>query len=200
MLLSCSSSVFHWCASRHASRSNSWVKSKIWVRKTEKCIQLVKYDANKQNEAGTEIDQGWGKIWAAEKNRGTDLNCRAFWGGCIYSTWGSATWEQASYTAVNLWLSQAFFSEQCLSVKKKKKQSLHPKITHLILFQTFTSACNNKHKWLLILMVFTSQQGQSVWPPFIYTVELGLLAYRAVECISIVPLIMEQDPSWRATR
>lgn len=136
------------------------------------------------------------------KNRGTDLNCRAFWGGCIYSTWGSATWEQASYTAANLWLSQAVFSEQCWWVKKKKKQSLHPKITHLILSLTFTFCCNNNHKRLLVLMVFISQRGFGCVtpPPFIHTVELGLLAYRAVECISIVPLIMEHHPSWRATR
>lgn len=77
-----------------------------------------------------------------------------------------------------------------------ENQPLHPKISHLIVFQTFTSACNNQHKGLLILMAFTSQQQGSVGvTPFIYTAEPGLLAYRAVECVSIVPLIMEQDPS-----
>lgn len=44
-------------------------------------------------------------------------------------------------------------------------------------------------------MVFALQLGSVSVTPFICTVELGLLAYRAVECIAIVLLIMEQDPS-----
>lgn len=38
----------------------------------------VKYDANKQNAVGTEIDQGWGKIWAAEEKKRNGFELQSF--------------------------------------------------------------------------------------------------------------------------
>lgn len=126
----------------------------------EKWIQLAKYDANRQN--APKIGRGWGeKIWATEKNRGIHLNCRAFWGGCVYSTWGSATWERARYTAVNLWLSQAlpgfwgvFFRIMCWSIK----QSFSTNIIEAFLPVIKT------HKWIVNWWVLPHHRVQSVWP------------------------------------